>query len=146
MTREKMVSKVLEVKELRRERIEAEVRKAREKLSTEQQKLQDFEQAYKRNSVELIDRQLAGTLPVREMDVYYTYLKQVGGQIRQQRELIVIRQREVDEREKVMVEAYKEQRLVELLHDKIVCQEAKLAGHAEQKNMDAEFIMRKTER
>jgi flagellar export protein FliJ len=146
MTREKMVSKVLEVKELRREQIEAEVRKAREKLSAEQQKLLDLEQAYKTNSIELTERQVAGTLPVREMDVYYAYLKELGKQIRRQKETIVIRQREVDEREKGMVEAYKEQRLVEILHDKIVCQEAKQAGQTEQKNADAEFIMRKTER
>jgi len=146
MTREKMVSKVLEVKELKREQLEAEVRKVREKLSAEQQKMQDLEQAYKANSVELTDRQMAGTLPVREMDVYYAYLKHVGKQIQLQKEIILIRQQEVDEREKGMVEAYKEQRLVELLHDKIVCQEAKQAGQTEQKNMDAEFIMRKTER
>lgn len=146
MTREKMVSKVLEVKEIKREQIEAEVRKAREKLSAEKQKLQDLEQAYKANSVELTDRQLAGTLPVREMDVYYAYLKHVCKQIQHQKEIVTIRQREVDERDKGMVEAYKEKRLVEILHDKIVCQEAKLAGQAEQKDMDAEFIMRKTER
>jgi len=146
MTREKMVSKVLEVKELKREQFEAEVRKVRELLSVEQQKLQDLEQAYKTNSVELTDRQMAGTLPVREMEVYYAYLKHVGKQIQLQKEIILIRQREVDAREKEMVEAYKEQRLVELLHDKLVCQEAKHAGQAEQKTMDAEFIMRKTER
>jgi len=146
MTREKMVSKVLEVKELKREQIEAEVRKAREKLSAEQQTLQDLEQAYKENSIELTDRQMAGTLPVREMEVYYAYLKHVGKQIQQQKEIILIRQREVDEQQKRMVEAYKEQRLVEILHDKIICQEAKEAGQTEQKNMDAEFIMRKTER
>jgi flagellar export protein FliJ len=146
MTREKMVSKVLEVKEIKREQIEAEVRKAREKLSAEQQKLQDLEQAYKANSVELTDRQVAGTLPVREMDVYYAYLKHVCRQIQLQKDIITIRQREVDEREKGMFEAYQEQRLVEILHDKIVCQEAKLAGQAEQKDRDAEFIMRKTER
>ena len=146
MTREKMVSKVLEVKEIRREQIEAEVRKARERLAAEQQKLHDLEQSYKANSIELTDRQLAGTLSVREMDVYYVYLKHVGRQIQQQKEIIQIRHREVEEREKGMVEAYKEQRLVELLHDKIVGQEAKRAGQAEQKDMDAEFIMRKTGR
>jgi flagellar export protein FliJ len=146
MTREKMVSKVLEVKELKREQVEAEVRKARETLNVEQQKLHDLEQAYKANSVELIDRQMAGTLQVREMDVYYAYLKQVNNQIQLQKENVLIHQREVVDREKGMVEAYKEQRLVELLHDKIVCQEAKLAGQTEQKNMDAEFIMRKAER
>ncbi|NTW58352.1 MAG: hypothetical protein HGB21_02380 [Nitrospirae bacterium] len=146
MTREKMVCKVLEVKGIKREQLEAEVRKARTTLAAEQQRLQDLEQAYKANSVELTDRQIAGTLPVREMDVYYGYLKHVARQIQQQKELIVIRQREVAEREKWMVEAYKEQRLVEILRDKIVCQEAKLAGQAEQKDRDAEFIMRKTER
>ena len=146
MTREKMVSKVLEVKELKREQLEAEVRKTREKLSSEQQKFQELEQAYKANSVELTDRQMAGTLPVREMDVYYAYLKHVNRQIQLQKEIILIRQREVDERVKDMVEAYTEQRLVELLHDKLVCHEAKQAGQAEQKDMDAEFIMRKTER
>jgi flagellar export protein FliJ len=141
-----MVSKVLEVKEIRREQIEAEVRKARDKLSAEQQKLLDLEQAYKANCVELTDRQLAGTLPIREMDFYYAYLKHVGRQIQQQKEIIVLRQHEVDEREKGMVEAYKEQRLVEILHDKIVCQAAKQAGQDEQKHMDAEFIMRKAVR
>jgi flagellar export protein FliJ len=146
MTREKMVSKVLEVKEIKREQIEAEVRKTREKLSVEQQTLQDLEQAYKANSIELIDRQMAGTLPVCEMEVYYAYLKHVSKQIQQQKGIILIRQREVDDRQKCMVEAYKEQRLVEILHEKIVCQEAKEADQAEQKHMDAEFIMRKTER
>ena len=146
MTREKMVSKVLEVKELKREQMEAEVRKAREKLTVDQQKLQNLEQAYKGNSVELTERQMAGTVPVREMDVYYAYLKQIQKQIQQQKIIIQIQQREVDDREKIMVEAYKEQRLVEILHDKIVCHDAKVAGQAEQKNSDAEFIMRKTER
>jgi flagellar export protein FliJ len=146
MTREKMVSKVLEVKEIKREQIEAELRKAREKLSAEQQTLLNLEQAYQANSIELTDRQVAGTLPVREMEVYYAYLKHVGKQIQQQKEIILLRQREVDDRQKGMVEAYKEQRLVEILHDKIICQEAKQADQAEQKNMDAEFIMRKSER
>jgi flagellar export protein FliJ len=146
MTREKMVSKVLEVKEIKREQIEAELRKARERLSAEQQTLLNLEQAYQENSIELTDRQVAGTLPVREMEVYYAYLKHVGKQIQQQKEIILLRQREVDDRQKGMVEAYKEQRLVEILHDKIICQEAKQADQAEQKNMDAEFIMRKSER
>lgn len=146
MTREKIVSKVLEVKELKREQHEAEVRKAREKLSAEQQKLRDLEQSYKRNSVELTERQMADMLPVREMDVYYAYLKQIDKQTLRQKEIIRTQQREVEEREKGMVEAYKEQRLVEILHGKIVCQEAKQAGQTEQKLMDAEFIMRKTER
>jgi flagellar export protein FliJ len=146
MTREKMVSKVLEVKEIKREQIEAEVRKAREKLSAEQRVLEGFEQAFTATCVELTDRQVAGTLPVCEMDVYYAYIKQVCRQIQRQKELILIRQREVIEREQGMVESYKEQRLVEILRDKIVCQEVKLAGQAEQKYMDAEFIMRKAER
>jgi flagellar export protein FliJ len=146
MTREKMMSKVLEVKEIRREQIEAEVRKARERLTAEQQTLEGLEQAYTATCVELTDRQMAGTLPVCEIDVYYAYIKQLCRQIEQQKDIILTRQREVDARKSDMVEAYKEQRLVEILHDKIVCQEMKRAGQTEQMDMDENFIMRRAER
>jgi flagellar export protein FliJ len=89
---------------------------------------------------------MKGLLPVREMEVYDNYLKHLNKQIQKQKEIIAIRQRVFDERQQAMIAAYKEQRQVELLHNKIACQEARQACQFEQKNMDYDFILRKSER
>ena len=146
MTREKMVSKVLEIKEYATERLEAEVRRAREKLGSEQEKLDSLEKTHASTCSEFTGRQMKGALPVREMELYYAYLKHLARQIEQQKKIVAVRRKEAEERQQAVVEAYKEQRLIEILHGKMVSYKVKQADQTEQKEMDYSFLARKGQR
>jgi flagellar export protein FliJ len=143
MTRQKTVSKIIEIKEYTKEQHEAEVKKARKHLNLEQEKLEILEATYAKTCADLTQKQASGTMPVHEVDLFTTYLKHVGRQIDQQKSVVSRYAEELDRKEKAMIEAYKEQRLFEILHDKIVQGQIKEAALGEQKETDYNFLARK---
>jgi flagellar export protein FliJ len=143
MTKEKMVSKIIELKEFNKEQLEAEVRKARERFELEQGKLAALEAEYKKTCNDLSAKQLGGTIPVNEVEIFHTYLKHLGKKIEQQKTTAAVYAAELEKIQKAMVTAHKEQRLLEKLHDKITHGQAKDALHGEQKEADYMFLMRK---
>ena len=143
MKRQKTVSKIIEIKEFTKEQLEAEVKKARHRLNIEQEKLDVLETTYKKTSADYTRKQSTGTMPVHEVDLFTTYLKHIGRQIDQQRTVITRYAEELDKKEAAMIEAYKEQRLFEVLHDKIVQGQIREAALGEQKEMDYNFLTRK---
>lgn len=145
MTKGKIISKVLEIKEFNTEQLEAEVKNAREKLFSEEKKLENFENVHKSTCMQFTERQMNGSLPVREMELYYSYLRHLAKEIELQKKIVSIRREEVDARQHALLEAYKEERLMGKLHGKIVDHETRQAAKVEQKEMDYAFILRKAE-
>lgn len=143
MTRQKTVSKIIEIKEYTKEQHEAEVKKARQHLNREQEKLESLETSYAKTCADLTQKQANGTMPVHEVELFTTYLKHVGRQIDQQKSVVSRHAEELGKKEKAMIEAYKEQRLFEILHDKIVQGQIKEEALGEQKETDYNFIARK---
>jgi flagellar export protein FliJ len=146
MTREKTVSKIIEIKEFRKEQIEAEIKKARERLGAEQAKLDALEREYAKTCADLVAKQMKGTMPVTEIELFQNYVKHVGKQIDQQKKVVAALVAEIDAQQKAMIEAYKEQRLFENLHDKIVHDQVKKVNKGEQKEADFTFLCRKAEK
>lgn len=144
--RQKTVSKILEIKEIRKDSLEAEVGKARERLNAEQEKLDLLESTYQKTSSDSTARQMRGTIPVHEISLYHTYLKHLSKQIELQKNIVTIRAGDLDKKQQEMVAAYKEQRLIEILHDRIAHEQIKIADRVEQKESDYMFLSRKTER
>ena len=142
MTKEKMVSKIVEIKEFNKEQLEAEVKKARERLNAEQVKLDELDREYRKTSADLAGKQ-AGAVQATEIELFHTYLKHLARQIDQQKSVIAVRAAEVDQKQKAMVEAFQEQRLFEKLHDKIVHEQAAAISQGEQKEADFTFLCRK---
>jgi flagellar export protein FliJ len=142
MTKEKMVSKIIEIKEFNKEQLEAEVRQVREQLNAEQLKLDGLDREYKKTIVELECKQ-AGALHAPEIELFYTYLKHLAKQIDQQKSVVAAHAAEVDRKQGAMVEAFKEQCLFEKLHDKIIHEQAKEISHNEQKEADFTFLCRR---
>lgn len=142
MTKEKMVSKIIEIKEFNKEQLEAEVRKAQERLNAEQAKLDGLDGEYKKTSADLACKQ-AGAIPATEIELFHTYLKHLAKQIDQQKCVVAVRAGEADQKQKAMVEAFQEQRLFEKLHDKIVHQQDKETSQSEQKEADFTFLCRR---
>jgi flagellar export protein FliJ len=144
MTRQqKTVAKIIEVKEFNTEQLEAEVKKARARLNTEEENLAGLEREYLHTSDDFSSRQTTGTLPVQEMDLFYTYLKHLTKQICHQKGIVSIRTAELEEKQRAMVAAYQEQRLFEILQGKMYQVQAKDAMRKEQKEADYQFLTRK---
>lgn len=145
MTRKQQtVSKILEMKEFKKEQLQSEVGKAQERLNQEQAKAEVLEATYNTTNAAFMLRQMNGTIPVYEVDLCYTYLDHLNSKIEQQKRIVSISAEELKKIQQAMVEAYKEQHLIELLHDKIVQEQAKEADHCEQREMDYNFLLRKT--
>lgn len=143
--RQKTVSKIMEIKEINKDALKVEFRTAQECLDTEQKKMDALESAYKKTTMDFSNKQMRGTIPVHEIELYTTYLKHIGKQIEQQKGIVAIRAAELDNKQKAMVEAYKEQRLIEIMCDKITREQIKIVDQGEQKESDYNFLSRKTE-
>ncbi len=143
MTKHKTVSKILELKEFKKEQLEAAVKKAQERLDLEQEKLDALNGEYKRTSDAFAPKQAKGEPPVQEMEIVYTFLKHLGRQIEHQNGVVAVCAAERDKQMRSMIEAFKEQRLFELMHHKIRRKEVQAAVRSEQKEADYQYLSRK---
>jgi flagellar export protein FliJ len=141
--RQKTVSKILEVKEFTRDQIETAVKNAQERLNHEEDALKALEQSYAKTSSDVTKKQMCGIVPAHEVELCYTYLKHLGKQIEQQKKTIALRAAELAEVKLAMIEAYKEQRVFEILQNKIAREQGKEAAQGEQKEADYQYLTRK---
>ena len=143
MTRQqKTVSKILEVKGFTKEQREAEVKKASERLSAEEARLAELERECRRSGDDFAAKQAVCAVPVAQLELFYAYLKHLGKQIEQQKKIIAQRAAEHEKARLAMLEAYREQRLFELLHDKLDEEQRKEADQGEQKEADYQYLTR----
>ncbi len=144
MTRkQKTVSKIIELKEADTERLEAEARKASERLDREQEKLDSLDRDHRKTSMDLLAKQSQGTLPVNDLDLFTTYLNHLEKQIAVQRSIVNLRAAELEKVQKAMLVVHTEQRLLERLGDKLEREQTKSAGKAAQKESDFGFLTRR---
>lgn len=144
MTRKKAVSKVLEIKGFTKEQLEAEVKKANDKLSLERASFDCLEETFRKTVKDFNSRQNNGPFHIREMDLFYDYLSHLNKQIEKQRVRVHQRLDELEMKKKALLEAYKEKRLLEILRDKISREETAKILKVEQKEADFNFISRKS--
>lgn len=142
MTR-KNVSKVLELKGFSKEQLEAEVGKARKNLREEQDRLVGLEQQFCGASEDFSAKQGKTCISVHEHELFTAYFAHLNKQMKNMKEIIAIRRTELERLQAALVEAHKEHRMVELLHDKILLQETKGVAKMEQKEADFAFLTRR---
>ena len=143
MTR-KMVTKVLEWKGFTREQIEAEVKRYRELLRQEEEKLASLERQYRTADGELSEKQCGGTMSAHELETFCTYLRHLMRQIGQQREVVAESAANAASREQAMLTAFQEEKLVEKLRDRIAKDEARATDRIEQRQADYGFLSRRS--
>jgi flagellar export protein FliJ len=145
MTR-KTVSKVLELKGMTREQLEAETGRARARLRSEELQLADLERRFSEASVDFASRQRAATMGMHDVELCTSYCSCLAQRIRKQKEIVAVRSREVAEKEQALVVAYREQRLIGILHDRLTQEERREQRAGEQKEVDERFLLRRTDR
>lgn len=146
MTREKVVSRVKELKIFAKDRLEEDAKRALEALEMDERRLAELEEMYRRTACELSQRQSAGGVNQAELGLFSSYLLQIARRITAQREIVKIRQTELESKRQAVFEAYKEQRLFEILHDRIIGGQVREALSAEQKESDERFLLRRQRR
>jgi flagellar biosynthesis chaperone FliJ len=77
------------------------------------------------------------------MDIFYTYYAHLNKQMEEQKEHVDQKLSEVERKQKAMIEAYKQKRLFEILHDKMLRAMVKETSLNEQKETDYDYIARK---
>ena len=145
MTREKILSKVKDLKGFRKDQLEEEVRKAVAAAEAERRKLEAMERTFSEASKDCVAKQEAGRITMRELELTSSYLLQFGRQIEQQKHVVAKKQAVVEACRAAMVEAHREHKVVEKLHDRVVTAERRRAEKHEQKQADERYLNAKRE-
>jgi len=144
MTRQqKTVAKMIELKEFNTEQLEVEVRHARMRLTNEENNLAELVGRYDHTSDDFSRKHGSDGLPVQEVDLFYTYLKHLAILIEKQKGIVAVRSAEFEDKQQAMMAAYREQRLLEILQDKMQQERTRQSVKGEQKEADYQFLTRK---
>jgi len=145
MSRNK-IKKFLELKGITKDQLEISFQKSRDELETENAKLDFSVRTFERTLAEFDKRQKEGPIHLQELDFFYTYLSYLDGQIEQQKKTVSSRLLEVEQIQKTLVNAHKDEKIFEIFYDKILSEEKRKTLKVEQKEADFQYISRKTRR
>lgn len=142
MSRLRTVSKVLQIKDQRKEELELEVKKIRNLIKQEQTRLDSLEKTFV-DTIAMFEEKHKGTsINVHEMGLFCDYFSQLYKKMDMQKIAITRRLAELNDKQNALVEAYKEKKLFEILKGKIVQEDIRERAVSEQKEMDFIFLSR----
>jgi flagellar export protein FliJ len=145
MTRER-VARVLELKTFAKEMLEMELARGIKELNEEKEKLAVLEDVLAKATEEFQQRCSEGRTDILTLDLFHGYLMQMTGQIHVQRKAVVCKDAAVQEIRGTFSEAYKEERLIEILHEKLSQRELKEHMRQEQKEIDLNYSTKRSRR
>ncbi len=140
----KRISKILELKQFTKDIYETELKKTLESLQAEKTKLTCIEKDIEETINLYAQSQRDGSINVHELEFFYNYLRHMNRQAEKQKNIISKKSVEVQNKKDKVINAYKEKQMVEIIHDKLLKEETKEADKKEQKEIDLNFLYRKT--
>lgn len=140
------IKKVLDLKELTKDQLEIEVKQHRDELEADNKKLKSMGESFKKARDDFSVRQDQRIITIQELELFYNYFLYMNKQIEKQKQTVIRKNADIEEKQYALLDAYKEKRLYEILHDKIIHEETKESLMVEQKEADFHFISRKTRR
>ena len=140
------IKKVLELKGVTKDQLEISFQKSRDELEVETAKLDSSVRTFERTLADFNKRQKEGPIHLQELDFFYTYLSYLDEQIEQQKKMVSSKLSEVEQIQKTLVNAHKDEKIFEIFYDKILSEEKRKTLKVEQKEADFQYISRKTRR
>jgi len=141
MSRNSTVSKILEIKDKRKQELEIELKKQRDAIDEERSKLSSLKKSFLEIKDMISEERQDGHITnVYEMELYYDYIKELDKEIRAQKEKISKMVTEFDFKQIILVNLYKEIRLMEIYKEKKMKNIKKEKTVSTQKEMDYLFI------
>ncbi len=114
------ISKILKLKDGKKQEIEVEVKKAADRHDEERQKLNALESDYQTELKKFNDKNADGTLNIDRINSYYDYFARIDGKIKEQREIHLQRKTELNVIKEHLINAHKDKKMFEILKDKAV--------------------------
>ncbi len=141
--KKKTITKVLQLKSFTQDQLEAEVRKANDRLNAEEERLEHLQMAFTKTEEKIKGCERRGPIQISEVGLFYDYLAFLRRQIGEQREVVSRVGQELELKKSEMLEVYREKRIFEKFRDNIVSEENRKVLHIEQSEADYDFISRK---
>ncbi len=139
----KILTRIINIKDIEKEQLELEVNKKMNALNEEQKKLGSLKEKMEETIYELTNMNTEGELNISRIDFFYTHLSDLKNQIESQKKNILKKKEDLEEKQSAMLEAYKEKRLLEIFRDKMFSEEIRNTLIKEQKEMDLSFLLKR---
>ena len=136
MSRLKTVSRVLQIKDRKKEEIEDEVKQLRFQIRTLESRLDSLEKIFSSTAADFDDKQKNSGLDVYKLELFSNYFIKLNDDMNTQKKEIVQQLAALNKRQLALIEAYREKKLFEILKDRIVKEDAADKDRAEQKEQD----------
>ncbi|VAX32921.1 hypothetical protein MNBD_NITROSPIRAE02-1656 [hydrothermal vent metagenome] len=136
------LNNLLKLKEWRKEEIEMEINRLQGIINQEEARLKTMESELSGNLETFKNHQIQDVIDPGSLKTFHSYFSHMNIKMYQQREAIVKKIAELDETQKLLIEAYKEKMLVENLKGKLCMNETRENNRKEQKEFDFIFTTR----
>jgi|GEM_PF-4099868 flagellar export protein FliJ len=143
MSKLRTVSRVLDLRERKKEEIENEVRQIRSKIRELEKMLDELEAKFSSTTSEFEKKQNSREIDVHSLELYYNYFLNLHEEMNSRKTEIISKLTELNERQNALIEAYKDKKLFEILHSRILKEEAEQKDKADQKEQDYLHLARK---
>lgn len=143
MTRRKALAKVRDLKTLAKDLLEAEVKQSRQQVDLAEGRLDSLEDVFRKYASEFLQQQNKGPVMARDLDLFYSYFRDLGRKIGDQQRSVQECRTALEKNQDAVRKAYTEERLLEILHDKLLRQEEQEAEKCLQKETDSAFLSRR---
>ena len=144
MSRNGTVSKLLKLKGITLDQLELEIKGTMDELDAEKTKLALIEDTLKNTAAGFMNRQNTGLTNIQEVELSYNFLMHLNKRIEEQSVTVKVKTAELDTKQRAISREYQGKRLFELMKDDIVRKEMKDASLREQKEIDFNYISKKS--
>ncbi|HDH01607.1 MAG TPA: flagellar export protein FliJ [Nitrospirae bacterium] len=136
------LNNLLKLKEWRKEEIEMEINRLQVIINQEETRLKTMETELSGNLETFKNHQVQDIIDPGSLKTFHSYFSQMNIRMGQQRGAIIRKIAELEETQKLLIEAYKEKMLVENLRGKLCLNETRENNRKEQKEFDFIFTTR----
>ena len=143
MSKLRTVSRVLELKDRKKEEIENEVKHLRAKINQLETQLDSLEKKFSETISEFEERQRSRDMDVHKLGLFSAYFMQLDEEMNGRKKEIIRRLSELHERQDALIAAYKDKKLVEILKNRMVKEDATHKEKATQKEQDFLHLARR---
>jgi len=140
----KRISKILELKQFTTDMYEAELKKSMNSLRNEEAKLSFIEKDIQTTIDEYSQTEEDGLVNLQKFELYYNYLQHMNKKAQKQKEIISRKTLDVQNKKNKVIDVLKEKKMVEILLNKLLDEEIKESDKKEQKELDFNYLSRKT--
>ncbi len=139
----KRISKLLQLKEYKKDICETELQKTKESLDLEQKKLTAIERDIEEIISKYNECRQEGFLSIQQLEFLTNYLLYMNEKAEKQKSIVEKKIKEVHKKTEIALEALREKQVVEMMFDRLIKEEAKITAKNEQKEQDLNFLYNK---